>query len=137
MADKERIALWRRTAARTRKTAYALWETGEDHRSCASRAYYAAYQALTSVSIAHGDEANFAQGRNNPSHDQMTDLIQNNGTFTLAARRRLIQLTRLLRSTREDADYRLGRTVDAATIQTALRALDSIFDLLELYDGGD
>ena len=51
----------------------------DDARSCISRIYYAAYQAAASASLAHGDGTRFPNGWNNPSHEQLPDLVQNNG----------------------------------------------------------
>jgi uncharacterized protein (UPF0332 family) len=106
----------------------------DDSRSCVSRIYYAAYQAAASVCIAHGDEARFPAGWNNPSHEQLPDLVQNNGDLALPVRRTAARILRLLRNFREDADYRPGRTVDAVTVQTALLAVATLFEVLEIND---
>ncbi len=105
-----------------------------DARSCVSRIYYAAYQAATSVCIAHGDLSRFPPGWNNPSHEQLPDLVQTNGDLTLSARRTSARVLRLLRNFREDADYRPGRTVDAVTVRTALLAVATLFEVLEIDD---
>jgi len=105
---------------------------GEDFRSGVSRIYYAAYQGATSVCIAHGDTPHFPNGWNNPSHEQLPDLIQNNGQFSLTARRTAARILRLLRNFREDADYRPMRTVDVVTVRTALLAVATLFEVLEL-----
>ena len=105
-----------------------------DARSCVSRLYYAAYQAAASVSITHGDATRFPNGWNNPSHEQLPDLVQNNGNLSLPARRTAARILRLLRNFREDADYRPGRTVDAATVRTALLAASTLFEVLEMTD---
>lgn len=106
----------------------------DDNRSCISRIYYAAYQAAASVCIAHGDAVRFPNGWNNPSHEQLPDLVQNNGDFSPSARRMAARILRLLRNFREDADYRPGRTVDAATVRTALLAVATLFAVLEIND---
>ena len=106
----------------------------DDARSCVSRIYYAAYQAAASVSITHGDAARFPNGWNNPSHEQLPDLVQNNGNLSLPARRTAARILRLLRNFREDADYRPGRTVDTATVRTALLAAATLFEVLEMTD---
>lgn len=82
------------------------------YKDCVSRAYYAAYQAAAATCVAHGDSANFPPGWNNPSHEQLPGLIQANGSLDVRTRRSIIRLLRILRSYREDADYRPGRTVD-------------------------
>lgn len=129
----ERADLWKRTALVTLDTAKSLRDH-PDSRSCVSRIYYAAYQAAVSVCLAHGDAPQFPQGWDNPSHQQLPDLVQNNGDFTPSARRTAARILRLLRNFREDADYRPGRTVDAATVRTALLAVATLFEVLEVTD---
>ncbi|HET6384026.1 MAG TPA: hypothetical protein VFJ58_11600 [Armatimonadota bacterium] len=63
---------------------------------------------------------NFPAGWNNPSHEQLPDLIGNNGGLTINSRRTVRKMLRALRSLREDADYRMGRTVDVESARTAL-----------------
>lgn len=128
-----RAALWKTMAFVTLDTAKSL-RASSDYRSCVSRSYYAAYQAAASVSIEHGDVGHFPNGWNNPSHEQLPDLIQNNGDFGQPARRTAARILRLLRNFREDADYRPGRTVDALTVRTALLAVATLFEALELND---
>ena len=129
----KRADLWKWTALVTLDTAKSLRDH-PDSRSCVSRIYYAAYQAAASVSTAHGDAPQFPPGWNNPSHQQLPDLLQNNGDFTPSARRTAARILRLLRNFREDADYRPGRTVDAVTVKTALLAVATLFEVLELND---
>jgi len=126
----QRAKQWRDMAEITLKTAKLLRDQS-DARSCVSRAYYAVYQVATSVCVAHGDVPQFPQGWNNPSHDQLPDLILNNGDYTRAARRTLRRILREMRTLREDSDYRAGRTVDSQTIRTALAMADTAFGLLE------
>ena len=125
--------LWKQMSLATLDTAKSLRER-DDFRSCVSRIYYAAYQAAASVCIEHGDIAQFPAGWNNPSHEQLPDLVQNNGDYDLSARRTATRILRLLRNFREDADYRPGRTVDAATVRTALLAVATLFEVLEIDD---
>ncbi len=125
--------LWKWTALVTLDTAKSLRDH-PDPRSCVSRIYYAAYQAAASVSIAHGDAPQFPPGWNNPSHQQLPDLLQNNSHLTSSARRTAARILRLLRNFREDADYRPGRTVDAITVKTALLAVATLFEVLEIND---
>lgn len=122
---------WRKTAARTLTTAKALRDSG-DPRSCVSRAYYAAYQAATAICIEHGDSASFPAGWNNPSHEQLPGLIASNGDLRIAVRRSVRRTLLMLRFLREDADYRVGRTVDAQTVATALIEASALFELLEI-----
>jgi len=129
----KRAELWKRTALVTLETAKSLRDS-DDFRSCISRIYYAAYQAASSASIAHGDAVQFPTGWNNPSHEQLPDLVQNNGDLGLSARRTAARILRLLRNFREDADYRPGRTVDAVTVRTAMLAVVTLFEVLEIAD---
>lgn len=128
---EHRAAAWKRTAVSTLATAKLLRD-GEDHRSCVSRAYYAAYQAATSVCVAHGDSAQFPAGWNNPTHDQLPDLIMNNGGLNRGARRTVRRILRELRHLREDADYRVAVTVDSTTAVSALLMVSTVFDRLEI-----
>ncbi len=127
----KRTDLWKQMSLTTLDTAKLLRER-DDFRSCVSRIYYAAYQASASVCIKHGDAAQFPVGWNNPSHEQLPDLVQNNGDLDLSTRRTATRILRLLRNFREDADYRPGRTVDAATVRTALLAVATLFEVLEI-----
>lgn len=124
---------WTRTALATLETAKRLRDS-EDRRSCVSRAYYAAYQAATSVCIAHGDAGKFPTDWNNPSHEQLPDLIGNNGDLSLSTRRKVRRILHELRLLRETADYRMGMTVDSGTVTSALLLADSLFDRLEIKD---
>ena len=126
-------ALWKRAALTTLATAKGLRESG-DHRSCVSRAYYAAYQAATSVCITHGDDLSFPPGWSNPSHEQLPDLIRNNGDLTINTRRTVRMILRQVRSLREDADYRMGRTVDATSVRVALPMASALFERLGIED---
>lgn len=126
----QRAERWRGMAEVTLQTAKLLRDQ-TDARSCVSRAYYAVYQLATSVCVVHGDEPQFPQGWNNPSHDQLPGLILNNGDYTRATRQTLRRILRELRILREDSDYRAGRTVDSQTVRTALAMADTAFGLLE------
>ena len=101
-------------------------------RGVANRAYYAVYQAATALCYEHGDESQFPHGWNNPSHDQLPDLIRKNGNLSLWTRRRISQLLNTMRSVREDADYRPGRTVN---IEIALEQLQNAATVLRLLEG--
>ena len=121
---------WREAAARTLSTALLL-RGQDDARSCVSRAYYAVFQLATAVCIAHGDAAQFPESWNNPSHLQLPDLIYNNGNCSLLTRRSVRKILRELRTLREDADYRVGRTVDKQTVRAALLMAETVFERLE------
>ncbi len=130
---RQSVDLWKRTALATLDTARSLRDH-EDFRSCVSRIYYAAYQAATAICLAHEDADHFPNGWNNPSHEQLPDLVQNNGDLSPPARRTAARILRLLRGFREDADYRPGRTVDAVTVRTSLLAVSTLFEVLEIKD---
>jgi len=136
LKPNEIAALWRRTALTTLGTAKQL-RNSQDHRSCVSRAYYAAYQAATSICIAHDDAVNFPPNRNNPTHEQLPDLIANNGDLPLNKRRSARRLLRELRTRREDADYKVGRTVGAQEAKAALLRAITLFERLEIDDDND
>lgn len=124
---------WKRIALTTLDTAKSLRES-EDHRSCVSRVYYAAYQAATSVCIAHGDSQNFPQGWNNPTHEQLPDLIGNNKDFSVNTRRSVRNILSELRYLRETADYRAGRTIDSETAITACIMASTLFERLGIKE---
>jgi hypothetical protein len=63
----------------------------------------------------------FSHGWQNPAHDQLPDLLYNYTTMTLNTRRRVRKLLRVLRQSREDADYRPGITVNRETALNAVR----------------
>ena len=128
--NAETAKRWRETALVTLNTAKQLRDQA-DARSCVSRAYYAVFQLATSVCIAHGDATQFPPGWNNPSHEQLPDLIFKNGNYSLSNRRTVRRLLRELRTLREDADYRIGQTVNAQSVRTALQMARAVFERLE------
>ncbi len=134
LTSHDNAGRWRRTAQTTLDTAKRLRDS-EESRSCVSRAYYAAYQAATAVCITHGDAVHFPVGWNNPSHEQLPDLLANNGNFSLNIRRTVRKILRELRILREDADYRTGRTVDSETVRASLLMASTLFERLKIEDG--
>lgn len=122
--------LWKNQASHSQQAAQLLYDSGF-YRDSVSRAYYASYQAATAVSVDHGDAANFPTGWNNPSHEQLPELIRNNRNVPLSARREVCKRLRYLRNAREDADYRPGHTVDSSTARDCLRALSTVFRYLQ------
>ena len=90
-------------------------------RDVASRAYYAANQAATAVCIEHGDEVHFSPNWNNPTHDQLPQLVKSNGSLSIENSREVYRLLHDLRKHREDADYRVGLTVDKIVAYSCLR----------------
>ena len=77
---------------------------GEHWRSSASRAYYAAYCAVAGK--ADAQNISYPHGRNNPSHEQINDLVLNNLGLPKNTRFALNKALRRLRKGRKDADYR-------------------------------
>ncbi len=114
---------------RSRRSAQALHLEG-DSRGTANRSYYSVYQLATCICVLHGDEPLFPHGWNNPSHDQLFDLIQNNGDLSLRTRRTFGTLLYALREARENADYRPGRTVDSEVALRSLQGATQIFRML-------
>ena len=102
-----------------------------DARSCVSRAYYAVFQLATSVCIVHGDATRFPPNWNNPTHEQLPDLMFTNGNYSLSTRRAVRKILRELRTLREDADYRIGITVDGQSVRTVLQMARAVFERLE------
>lgn len=95
------------------------------HRPSFSRAYYAAYSAVTAALHAAGHTTFGA--RSNPDHADVPRLI----TGTLRGldhrrRRELATLVRRLRSAREDADYRPRAAVDSALSRQCLKYAASL-----------
>jgi uncharacterized protein (UPF0332 family) len=130
MSSSER---WYTLARRAWSSAQSLHLQG-DSRGAANRSYYSVYQAATAVCVAHGDANQFPHGWNNPSHDQLPDLIQNNGDLPITTRRRIGTLLTALRATREDADYRPGRTVDEEASLLALQYAKQALKLLGVIE---
>ncbi len=124
---------WNTQAVQSLQSAQLLF-VAERYRDCASRAYYAAYQAATAVCVEHGDGVNFPPGWNNPTHEQLPGLLLNNSGLTLSERRTAARLLRSLRAAREDADYRPGRTVDKTTALNSLRDMLVVRRLLKAED---
>ena len=120
---------WQEIALLSLNAAKSL-HTLNHFRDCANRAYYAAYQAATSVCVSHGDAVDFPSGWHNPSHEQLPALIKKNGDLSRKARQKIIASLRSLRSAREDADYKPGQTVDESTALACLREAERVFAYL-------
>lgn len=124
---------WLRVAHENRLAAEELNNIAK-HRACVNRCYYAAYQTVTAVCIAHGDATHFPPDWNNPTHEQLPGLVLNNGDLPQSERRKIARLLRSLRVAREDADYRPGHTVDKATALDSLRDMLAVRRLLKVED---
>ena len=99
------------------------------HRDSVSRSCYAAYCAATSRVIGSGSQ--FAHGRQNPSHEQLPDLIANTAGIALSDRRKLRSLLRTLRQARENAEYRPAAFVDRVVAQDAIHYAVALQKILE------
>lgn len=118
------MATWQELSADCLRAAKRLLDEGLLRRSISS-AYYAAYSAVTSELVARG--LTFAHGWNNPSHEQLPDLILHNSTLPQSTRRALARIIRRLRTAREAADYRpafhVDRVLALASVRDAIAVL--------------
>jgi HEPN domain len=131
MTGEERrnaVGYWQGASRTALNSAKVLLEH-RDARACINCAYYAAYQAGTSACLAHKDEELFAHGWRNPSHEQLPDLLHNNGDLLIADRARLRFLLSILRRARETADYRPGQSIE---LSDAVRVVQHAVVVLEL-----
>jgi uncharacterized protein (UPF0332 family) len=122
---------WAEISLHSFLSAKILYDAGE-YRSSTACAYYAAYQAGTSACYAHGDEAQFPHNWNNPTHDQLPDLIRNNGDLDVSDRRRINKMLHELRHIREDAQYRPGISVTKDIALGCIRQASDILALLQI-----
>jgi len=102
-----------------------------DHwRSCVSRAYYAAFSAVTHALTG---KATFRWNWETPKHNRVVRLIGQH-LNDLPSRRvsELKAAMRRLYNQRIDADYKSGRTVDEATARCARRDAYTVFQCLGL-----
>ena len=111
------------------RAAKALLDDGF-YRDSITRSYYAAYCAATSRVMGLGQL--FAHGRQNPSHEQLPDLIANTAGITLSDRRKIRSLLRTLRQARENADYRPYAFVDRIIAQDAIHNAVAVHRILEI-----
>jgi uncharacterized protein (UPF0332 family) len=124
---------WRQVAVDALKAGGELCDLGR-YRSSVSRSYYAAYSALAARLSEAG--ISFANEREGPGHEQLTDLIENNlpGRKTWQ-RRELKKLVRMLYGVRLQADYSPQAAVGRAEAQRSLKFAALTLNLLEVSDG--
>ncbi len=122
---------WEEMSVARLRAAKALLGAGF-YRDSISRSYYAAYCAAT-IRLA-GRGITFAQGRNNPSHEQLPELILNAGLIPQTARRKTVAVLRVLRRAREDAEYRPHVAIDCAEALNGLQGATRVLSLLEVRD---
>ncbi|MDQ2801037.1 MAG: HEPN domain-containing protein [Armatimonadota bacterium] len=99
------------------------------YRDSISRSYYAAYCAATSAVIDRN--VTFAFGRQNPSHDQLPNLILNTGRLPKAVRQKVRMRLYFLRYTRENADYRPHAPIDRALALDCILNAAAVIKILE------
>jgi uncharacterized protein (UPF0332 family) len=113
------LATWEELSRDSLRAAKLL--LAQDHlRSSISRSYYAAYCAIAGRLAAR--RTGFPHGWQNPSHEQLPDMVSHTLPLSPTTRRGVVRRIRLLRRAREDADYRPGRTIERSL------ALDCIAD---------
>ena len=134
-AREEEAQQWQAISLNSRKAAQRLLET-DCHRSCISRAYYAAYSALTAALIRQGITLGY--GGNNPGHAGLPVLVVNNLTsLPLTARFDLNKALRRLYRARVEADYAAIIVVDNAAAKRSIRDLARVFQILGLEHKGE
>lgn len=123
------IKQWEVMSQERLRAAKALLDAGF-YRDSISRSYYASYCAATSRVIGSGSQ--FAYGRQNPSHEQLPELVTNTAGITLSDRRKIRSLLRTLRQARENADYRPYAFVDRTIAQDAIHNAVAVHRILEI-----
>ena len=130
---EEQAAQWLTVSRSSRKAAQHLLEV-ECYRSSVSRAYYAAYAAITSALVAQG--ITFGLGGNNPGHAGLPAYILNNlTTVPLTRRFELNKAVRRLYAARVHTDYIAYVAGGRASALNGLRELTRIFVFLSLNVG--
>ncbi len=117
------MATWRQLSEDSLQAAEALLQDGR-YRSCISRAYYAAYCAVTHEIVQK--LTTFSRGWQNPSHERVPAYIQNNLTITQAKKDTVSNDISLLRLFREDADYRPAALIDEQIARDCVRTAAAI-----------
>ena len=128
------VEQWEAMSRDRLRAAKALLDDGF-YRDSVSRSYYAAYYAATSRVIPLAGQ--FAQGRRNPSHEQLPELVANLAGMTPNDRRRTKTLLRELRQAREDADYRPHALVSRTTALVSVQKAILVQSILEIGEQDD
>ena len=113
------------------RAAKRLLQDGYLRRSV-NGAYYAAYSAVTSDLTAR--RVTFAHGWNNPSHEQLPDLVLNNMSLPRNTRYQINRIMRRLRTARENADYRPAATIDRVLVLACIRDAGTVLFALGVED---
>lgn len=125
---EQEAASWQLISFDSRKAAQRLLEA-ECYRSCVSRAYYAAYAAITSALIRQGIA--LGHGGNNPGHAGLPIYVLNNLTrLPLTTRFEINKALRRLYRARAEADYVAAAMVDRLAAKKMLRDLNRVLQLL-------
>ncbi len=131
---EEEVTRWRAISLNSRKAAQHLLEV-ECYRSSASRAYYAAYAAITSALVQQGITLGY--GGNNPGHTGLPVYVLNNLTaLPIASRFEINKALRRLYRARVEADYVTAAVVDRAAAKRSVRDLGRVLQLLDLEHSG-
>ncbi len=130
------MSTWYDVAIDSRKAANELVRTR--HRSCLSRAYYAAYAKVTDMLVQQG--VTMPDGREGPphpghlptgeaKHKGIRQLIVEKLTeFDPPKRRALSELVGELYTLRLYADYRPSQEIDAAEAREAVSMMTTVFE---------
>ncbi|MCX7014435.1 MAG: HEPN domain-containing protein [Candidatus Sumerlaeota bacterium] len=98
-------------------------------RSSVSRAYYAAYSAVTAALTKRGIPQRY--DRENPPHEAVPRMIRKNlGDLDKERRRKLSQSISVLLKLRIDADYYPGHTIDESVARHGVRMAYSVLNIL-------
>lgn len=131
---EEEAAQWRAISRNSRIAAQYLLEA-ECYRSSISRAYYAAYAAITSALVRQGITLGY--GGKNPGHAGLPVYVLNNLTaFPMASRFEINKALRRLYRARVEADYVATAVVDRAAAKRSVRDLGRVLQLLGLEQSG-
>jgi hypothetical protein len=121
------MAIWREMSLDNRKAAQQLLLVG-CHRSSISRSYFAAYCILTEV---FSETVTFSHGGNNPSHQDLPQLILHNlHALPMHRRMELLAAFRRLWKARVDADYGPKALIGRFEALSAFREANRIFYVL-------
>lgn len=122
------MATWQEMSLDCRDAAKELILGGR-YRSGINRAYYAVYCGVTAKLEG---KVTFHYGGNNPSHESLQNLAENNLRLPEERQRWILRRAmRRLLAARVEADYVPTVTVDLATAIDALRDAESVLEILE------
>lgn len=119
---------WNLLASNSYKAANLLVQA-RCERSCASRAYYAAYSRATKALARLG--ICFPAGREGPSHAKLPELVESHLSMIGAHRWRVSDYLKTLYKLRVIADYRPSDSVDDADAKTAVVLMGHVFTLTQ------